>query len=104
VRDVRGALVIGRIAEAEKLSVSSAEMDEEIARMAASRRQSPDELKATLTKDGGLASIENRLLYKKALDVVVSSAEVTVEELTDNQEANQASGEAPSPSDNQPAE
>lgn len=104
VRDVRGALVIGRIAEAENLSVSSAEMDEEITRMAAAMRQSPDELKATLTKDGGVASIENRLLYKKALDVVVSSAEVTVEELTDNQEANQASGEAPSPSDNQPAE
>jgi trigger factor len=95
-RDVRSALVIGRIAEAEDLSVTEAEVDQEIARMAAAMRQSPDELKATLTKDGGLASIENRLLYQKALDVVVASAEVTVEEITDNQVKNQASGEAPS--------
>ncbi len=102
--DVRGALVIGRVAEAENLSVSAEEIDGEIVRMAASARQSPDDLKATLTKDGGLASIENRLLYKKALDVVAASAEVTVEEFTAHQEADQPSDEAPSQPDNQPAE
>ncbi|HZS06898.1 MAG TPA: trigger factor [Blastocatellia bacterium] len=104
VENVRGALVVGRIAEAENISVSDAEMDEEIARMAAASRQSPDDLKATLTKEGGLASIENRLLYQKALDVVVSQAEVTVEEFTENQEVNQAPGETPSQPDHQPAE
>ncbi len=102
--DVRGALVIGRVAEAENLSVSAAEIDLEIVRMAASARQSPDDLKATLTKDGGLASIENRLLYQKALDVVAASAEVTVEEFIAHQEADQPSDEAPSQPDNQPAE
>lgn len=100
IRDVRGALVIGRIAEAENLTVSQEEMDEEIGRMAAASRQSPDELKATLTKDGGLASIENRLLYRKALDVVANSAQVTVEEFvpeaSDSMAEDQASDDASS--------
>jgi trigger factor len=102
VRDVRGALVVGRIAEAENITVTKEEMEAEITRMAASLRQSPEDLKAALTKDDALSSIENRLLYQKTLDFVVSQSEVTVEEFTDaqledqtdNQESAQASGEA----------
>jgi trigger factor len=102
VRDVRGALVVGRVAEAENITVTKEEMETEITRMAASMRQSPEDLKAALTKDDALSSIENRLLYQKTLDFVVSQSEVTVEEFTDaqledqtdNQESAQASGEA----------
>jgi FKBP-type peptidyl-prolyl cis-trans isomerase (trigger factor) len=102
VRDVRGALVVGRIAEAENITVTKEEMEAEITRMAASLRQAPEDLKAALTKDDALSSIENRLLYQKTLDFVVSQSEVTIEEFTDAQiedptdheETAQASGEA----------
>ena len=49
-----------------------------------------DQLKARLTKDDALSSIENRLRYQKALDAVVSHAEITVEEFTEDQNGNQA--------------
>lgn len=93
VRDVRGALVVGRIAEAENITVTKEEIEAEVGRMAASMRQSPEALKAALTKDDTLSSIENRLLYQKTLDFVVSNAEVTVEEFTDSQSDNQADGQ-----------
>ena len=86
VNDVRSALIIGRIAEAEKIRISPSEMDSEVATMAAMSRTSVEDMRARLTKDGGLNSIENRLRFQRALDAVVKSAEITTEEITDNEE------------------
>jgi trigger factor len=98
VRDVRRALIIGRISEAEGISASDAEIEAEVARLASHTREPIDTVRARLTKEGGLASIENRLRYQKVLEVVVESAEITVEEFSENQEAEPASSEAqPSP-------
>jgi len=104
VRDVRTAIIIEHIAEAEDIEVSPGEIDLEVARIAAAAREPVDAVRARLTKDGGLASIENRLRYQKALDVVVKSAEVTTEEFTENQEADQTAPGAPSQPESEPAE
>ena len=85
VKDVRAALVIGRIGEAEKIKVSNADVDAEIARIAAGSGTTAEALKARLTKDDELPSIQNRLHYDKVLDFVVNNADVTVETVTAEQ-------------------
>ena len=107
VRDVRAALVIGRIGTAEKVRVTSDEIDHEIARMAPSMGLLPQQLKARLTKEDELPSIENRLRYGKALDVIVNHTEITVEEVTAEQLAAEAQAKqaaAVPETENQPAE
>jgi len=85
VRDVRAALVIERIAEAEKIEVTDDEIETEIARLAEARGEAIEAVRARLTKEEALSSIENRLRHQKALDAIIKSAEVTVQEVTETQ-------------------
>jgi len=82
-RDVRSALVFDRIGEAEKVEVSRWEVDAEIERMARGSGEPADQLKARLTKDDSLSSIEHRLRHQRALEAVIKHAEVTVEEFNE---------------------
>jgi trigger factor len=82
VRDLRSAIVVGRIADKEGIDVDQAEIDAEIDRIARSVREPEEAVRARFTKSRGLSSIENRLRFHKALDAVVKHAEVTTEELT----------------------
>ncbi|MFN0124920.1 MAG: trigger factor [Blastocatellia bacterium] len=105
--DVHAALIISRIAAAEGLRVTDEEIDQEIRVTAARERKSFDDLKASLTKDGGLDSIENRLIYSKALDFVVRHADITVEEYEEKASdtgPQEEPGAAASQSGNQPAQ
>jgi trigger factor len=98
VRDIRAALVLGRIAEAEQIEVAGEEIDAEVARLAEGSRVGEEALRARLTKEGALSSIENRLRYQKTLDAIIKSAEVTDEEITDKPGAEEPSGpRAPEP-------
>lgn len=96
VRDVRSALLVGRIGQAENVAVGNEEIDEEIESMAARMGLSAEEVKARLTRDEAISSIETKLRYRKALDVVVNNAEVTIEEVakTSMAETGQGSPEA----------
>jgi trigger factor len=91
-RDIRTAMVVGRIGVAEGIKVAAEEIDAEIRRMAQAAREDVERLRDRLTKDDSLPSIENRLLYQKALDAIVNSAEITVEELTEKKEAETVDG------------
>jgi FKBP-type peptidyl-prolyl cis-trans isomerase (trigger factor) len=96
VKDVRAALIIGRIGEAERIRVTNAEIEAEIAQMAAGSGLTAEALKARLTKEDELPSIQNRLHYNKVLDFVVNNADVTVETVTLQQlEAERRVHEAP---------
>lgn len=102
VKDVRAALVVSRIGDAENIEVSASEVDAEIDNMAASSGETPANLKARLTKDEALSSIENRLRYQKVLDAVLSAAEISTEELvveSPAEEAAQSSAADASPSE-----
>jgi trigger factor len=78
--DLRGSLLLERVADEEKIEVSDQEIDDEINAVAAASRQSPEQVRAILTKQGGERSIAGRLRNRKALDVLVANARVTEEE------------------------
>lgn len=88
-RDVRMALVFARIGEAEKVEVSGWEVEAEIERMAKMSGEPADQLKARLTKDDSLSSIENRLRHQRALEAVIKHAEIMVEEFNEDQSEHQ---------------
>jgi trigger factor len=75
--DLRSSLLLERIAEAEKIEVSDQEVDDEINALADASRQSADQVRAILTKQGGERSIAGRLRNRKALDLLVENARVT---------------------------
>lgn len=78
--DVRGSMLLERIADEENLTVSDEEIEAEIKQIAEASRATPEQVRATLTKQGGATSIADRLRNKKALDFVVDNARVSDEE------------------------
>ena len=78
--DVRGSMLLERVAEAENIEVTQEEIDAEIESMAEGSRQSVEQVRAALTKQGGERSIADRLRNRKALDLLVQHAQVREEE------------------------
>ena len=91
--DLRSSLLLERIAESEKIEVSDQEVEDEIIAIGDASRQSPDQVRAILTKQGGERSIAGRLRNRKALDLLVENARVTDEEW--KEETDKAEGESP---------
>src|SRR5256714_1778973 len=85
--DVRCSMLLDRVAEAEGLEVSEEEVEAEIQAMAEGSRQSVEQVRAALTKQGGERSIADRLRNRKALDFIVTHANVRDEEWRDEAEA-----------------
>lgn len=75
--DVRGSMLLEKIAEKEEIEVGDEEIEAEIDAIAASSRQAPEQVRAALTKQGGTTSIADRLRNRKALDLIVGNARVT---------------------------
>jgi len=95
--DVRGSMLLERVAEAENIDVTREEIDAEIESMAEGSRQSVEQVRAALTKQGGERSIADRLRNRKALDFLVQHANVRDEEWrdeTEEQPAAEGHGEA----------
>jgi trigger factor len=78
--DVRGSLLLERIAEEEKIDVSKEEIETEIEAIARNSNQPIEQVRSVLTKEGGERSIASRLRNRKALDLLVENARVTDEE------------------------
>jgi trigger factor len=78
--DLRSSLLLERIAEEEKLEVTDQEIEDEIKAIAEASRQTPEQVRAILTKQGGERSIAGRLRNRKALDFLVANANVTDED------------------------
>ncbi|HQU92612.1 MAG TPA: trigger factor [Pyrinomonadaceae bacterium] len=76
-RDVRGAMLLDKIAEAEKVAVSQEEIDEEIGKLAEYYQSTPDEVKESLEKQGGTGTIENNLKTRKSIEALIAKAKVT---------------------------
>jgi trigger factor len=85
--DVRSSLLLERIAEEEKIDVSSEEIEAEIQALARRSQQSIEQVRSVLTKQGGERSIANRLRSSKALDLLVENARVTDEEWSEETES-----------------
>jgi trigger factor len=68
VQDVKSSLLLERIAELEKISVSDEEMKREIEALARQSKQTPEAVQARLTEDGGLDRIRMRIRSEKTLE------------------------------------
>ena len=75
-RDVRGAMLLEKIAEVEKVAVEKQEVDDEIAKMADYYRTTPEELRKSLERQGGEGTIENNLRTRKSIEALVAKATV----------------------------
>lgn len=95
--DVRSTMLLEKIAEVENIFVSDEEVEAEIDMIATASRQSKEQVRAALTKDGGERSIAHRLRNRKALDLLVENARITDAEWTEPKEADEA------PADESPA-
>jgi trigger factor len=69
-REVRASLVVDRIADAEKVEVSDAEVDNEVLMLSLQTREPYDALRDRLTKDGGINRLREELRREKASSVL----------------------------------
>lgn len=88
--DVRGSMLLERVADAEQIEVSQEEVEAEIQSLAEGSGQSVEQVRAALTKQGGERSIADRLRNRKALDLLVQHANVRDEEWTEEPDAEPA--------------
>ena len=75
-RDVRGALLLDEVAKLEGVEISPEEIEEELAKMAAYYRATPEEVRASMAKQGGDANIADRLRSRKAVEALVDKAKI----------------------------
>ncbi|MEK7857190.1 MAG: trigger factor, partial [Acidobacteriota bacterium] len=76
-RDVRGAMLLEKVAEAEKVEVSDREVEEEITKLAEHYRTTAEEIRESLEKQGGTGTIQNNLRTRKSIEALVAKAKVT---------------------------
>jgi trigger factor len=88
--DVRATMLMEKIAEAENITISEEEVEAEIESIATATRQSKEQVRAALTKNGGERSIAQRLRNRKALDLLIENARVTDAEWSEPKEAEDA--------------
>ena len=80
LREVRIGLLLERIAATEGLHPSEEEISQEIARLAEQSNQTPDALRARLTKDEGLDRIQSAVRSDKVIEFLVSHATLTTKD------------------------
>ncbi|HEX8639010.1 MAG TPA: trigger factor [Pyrinomonadaceae bacterium] len=89
-RDVRGAMLLEKVAELENVEVSDAEVADEIQKMADYYRATPEEIRASLAQQqGGEDNIKNNLRTRKAIEALITHANVTEGEWVDENLAQQ---------------
>jgi trigger factor len=69
--------VLQKIAEVEKIDVSEEDLDDEIERIAQQNDESPRKVRARLQRDDLLDTLAAEMIERKALDLILDSAEYT---------------------------
>lgn len=78
--ELRASMLLETIAERENIDVTDEEVEEEIKMIAEASRQTVEQVRAALTKQGGATSIADSLRNRKAVDLLVEKANVSEEE------------------------
>jgi trigger factor len=86
-KDVRGAMLLEKIAELEGVEVTGDEIAEEIDRIAQYYGVPPEQVRASLSQQGGENSIADRLRSRKAVEALVEKAKVSEGEWIDESQA-----------------
>jgi len=71
---VAGALYLDEVARRERLEVTAAEIEEEIARYAERTGRTPAAVRAALEKEGGLSRVSTGLRREKSIDFLMARA------------------------------
>ena len=69
--------VLQKIAEVEKIEIDDDEVDAEIERMAAQTGESPRKVRAQMEREDLIETLATQLIERKALDLILGSAEYT---------------------------
>jgi trigger factor len=75
-KEVRAALILNRVADAQKIELAEEEVDDVIREMAQERHLTPAELKTRLTRDGKLDILKSTRRNQKALDFIYRNAKI----------------------------
>jgi len=86
-RDVRGAMLLEKIAEQEDVNVSEEEITEEIQKMARNYRVTPEDIRASMAQQGGEDGIANSLRTRKAVEALMKNAKITDGEWIDESQS-----------------
>jgi trigger factor len=89
-RDVKGALLLEKVADSENVEINEEEVTEEINLMAQQYRVTPEEIRASLKQQGGEANIESSLRTRKAVEALVNNAKITDGKWIDEDEQTKA--------------
>jgi trigger factor len=68
VNEVKASILLDKIADSENIQVSDQEIDYEIEALAKQSKQTPEAIRARLTRDGALDRIRNRIRNEKTLN------------------------------------
>jgi trigger factor len=75
-KEVRGSLILEKIAEIEKLSISEAEVEANLEKTAAQLNQRVEAVKNYYKKQGLLEDLRVQILEEKTLDFLLSKAKI----------------------------
>ena len=78
-RSIAADFLLDDIAKAEGITVTRAELDEEIERLATRAGQAPDQLRREIAKEGRVEALAGDILRRKVLNYLVEHAEITDE-------------------------
>jgi trigger factor len=67
-QEVKASLLLEKVADQEKIEVGDEEIDREVEALATQSQQSPEAIRARLTRDGALDRIRTRIRNEKTLD------------------------------------
>src|SRR2546428_7074378 len=68
LQEVKASLLLDKIAQGEKVEVSDEEIGREVEALAKQSKQTPEAIRARLTRDAALDRIRNRIRNEKTLD------------------------------------
>ena len=68
VQEVKASVLLDKVADTEKIEVSDQEVDHEIEALAQQSKQTPEAIRARLTRDGALDRIKSRIRNEKTLN------------------------------------
>lgn len=75
-RRIKNGLVMGKIAQVENLALTPADIDAEIATLAASRGMKPKDFKRRLKDEGALDNLEDQMLQERLFKFLKSRADI----------------------------
>ncbi len=104
-REVRGAMLLDKIAETENVEITPEEVEAEIQNIARYTRRPIEEVRNALAKDDAMTGLNERLRNRRAVEIILENATITdgewIEPSTESDEISDDSEETPESLENE---